>query len=57
MSTRSWIIVGGVAWMAGTALGVALCRAAKEGDQWMKDGRTTIPEQAEGDFSAREGAG
>jgi hypothetical protein len=56
MSTRSWIIVGGVAWM-GAALGVALCRAAKEGDQWMKDGRTTIPEQAERDFSAREGAG
>ena len=40
--------------MAGTAFGVALCRAAKNGDQWMKDGRTPIPEQ---DFSAREGAG
>ena len=38
MSTRSWIIVGGVAWMAGAALGVALCRASKDGDQWTKDG-------------------
>ena len=55
--TRSWIIVGGVAWMAGAALGVALCRAAKDGDQWMKDGRTTITEQAEQDVSARVGAG
>jgi hypothetical protein len=54
MSTRSWIIVGGVAWMAGTALGLALCRAAKDGDQWTNDGRTTIPEQ---DFRAREGVG
>jgi hypothetical protein len=54
MSTRRWNIVGGVAWMAGAALGVALCRAAKAGDQWTNDGRTPIPEQ---DFSAREAAG
>ena len=37
MSTKSSVIVGGVAWMAGTALGLALCRAAKDGDQWTKD--------------------